>query len=220
MTLQDQLDVITARTRELVQADRLAVSEQAVAELFATGIEDNILPEGALAPEFALTDASTGRLVKLSDLLAVGPVVVKFFRGRWDPYCITELEVWRDLFGEVRDKGALLVAISPQTKRQNDFAVQQHGFSFPLLSDPGCTVAASYGIAHTVPLSARNYYRSILVNIPFANAGLGYDTATEASWRLPLPALYLIGQDRRILFAEAHADNRVRPEPGEVLSLL
>ena len=90
--LQDQLDAITARTRALVQADRLAVSERAAAELFATGIEERILPVGATAPEFALQDAKTGQMVRLSDLLALGPVVVKFFRGRWDPYCVTELE--------------------------------------------------------------------------------------------------------------------------------
>ena len=47
MTLQDQLDEITANTRHLVQAERLAVGERAVAELFATGIEDRILPVGA-----------------------------------------------------------------------------------------------------------------------------------------------------------------------------
>ena len=62
-TLQDQLDEITANTRHLVQAERLAVGERAVEELFASGIEENILPVGALAPEFALKDAN-GRLVR------------------------------------------------------------------------------------------------------------------------------------------------------------
>jgi len=81
-TLQDQLDEITANTRQLVQAERLAIGEQAVAELFASGIEDKILPVGAMAPQFALKDA-TGRLVRSSDLLALGPLVIKFFRGRW-----------------------------------------------------------------------------------------------------------------------------------------
>jgi hypothetical protein len=37
-TLQDQLDEITANTRHLVQAERLAVGERAVSELFASGI--------------------------------------------------------------------------------------------------------------------------------------------------------------------------------------
>ena len=50
--LQDQLDEITANTRHLVQSERLAVGERAVAELFASGIEDRILPVGATAPEF------------------------------------------------------------------------------------------------------------------------------------------------------------------------
>jgi peroxiredoxin len=35
---------------------------------------------------------------------------------------------------------------------------------------------------------------------------------------LPIPATYVIAKDRKILFAEAHADFRVRPEPEEALS--
>src|ERR1017187_7742719 len=124
-TLQDQLDEITANTRQLVQAERLAAGERAVAELFASGIEDCILPVGALAPEFALSDAA-GRLVRSADLLALGPLVVKFFRGRWCPYCVTELEAWRDLYGALRERGALMVAIGPQTERQSDFMCGQH----------------------------------------------------------------------------------------------
>src|SRR5580704_9792689 len=126
VSLQDQLDEITSNTRKLVQAERLAVGERAVEELFGTGIEERILPVGAVAPEFELRD-STGRLVRSGDLLAVGPLVVKFFRGRWCSYCVTELEAWRDLYGQLREGGGFLVAISPQTQRQSDFMVGQHG---------------------------------------------------------------------------------------------
>ncbi len=218
--LQDTLDAITARTRALVQADRLAISEAATAELFATGIEERILPLGAQAPTFQLEDSSNGRPVSSADLLALGPLIVKFFRGRWDPYCVTELETWRDLYPEVRRRGAMMVAISPQTRRQNDFAVQQHALPFPVLSDLRCETAAEFGLAHTVPAEVRRYYRSILVNIPFANSGLTYDTAPDSAWALPLPGLYLIDQDGMVRFAEAHADSRVRPEPTDLLDLL
>jgi peroxiredoxin len=221
--LQDRLDAITARTRTLVQADRLAISEGVAAELFATGIEDRILAVGAEAPEFSLQDSTTGKPVHSTDLLAVGPVVVKFFRGRWDPYCVTELEMWRDLYPEVRRRNALLVAISPQTRRQNDFAAQQHELPFPLLSDPGCAVAEQFGIAHMVEEPARRYFRSILVNIPFANCGRSYETAPDSAWRLPLPGLLLIQPNAgsgRIAYAKAFADPRVRPEPEDVLALL
>lgn len=210
-SLQDQLDAITSNTRQLVQADRLAVGERAIAELFATGIEERILPVGALAPAFALYDAS-GKLVRSEDLLALGPLVVKFFRGRWCPYCITELETWRDLFPQLRERGALLVAIGPQTERQSDFMVGQHGLPFPVLTDPACALAEQFGLAYTVPEYYRDYYLSIMVNLPFING--------ERSWRLPMPATYVLGRDGRVLFAEAHADFRVRPEPEETLATL
>ena len=204
--LQDQLDEITANTRNLVQAERMAVGERAVRELFESGIEEKILPVGATAPEFTLKDA-TGRPIRSADLVALGPLVIKFFRGRWCPYCVTELEAWRDLHERLREAGALLVAISPQTQRQSDFMVGQHTLPFPVLGDPGCTVAEKFGLAYTIPDYHRDYYRSVLVNIPFING--------DQSWRLILPATYVLGRDGRVVYAEAHADFRVRPEPEE-----
>jgi peroxiredoxin len=209
--LQDQLDEITANTRHLVQPERLAIGERAIAELFATGIEDRILPVGAQAPQFALKD-SNNKLVRSEDMLSLGPLVIKFFRGRWCPYCMTELETWRDLYGRIRERGALMVAIGPQTQRQSDFMAGQHGLPFPVLFDPGNKVAEQFRLVYNVPDYHRTYYRSILVNIPFVN---GDDT-----WRLPLPATYVIAKDRKVVFAEAHADFRVRPEPEEALRAL
>jgi peroxiredoxin len=208
-SLQDQLDEITANTRHLVQAERLAISERSVEELFATGIEDGILPAGTKAPQFALGD-SNGKTVRSAELLEVGPLVIKFFRGRWCPYCVTELETWRDLYGQLRECGALMVAIGPQVERQSDFMAGQHGLPFPVLSDPGNKVAENFGLVYTLPDAMREYYRSILVNIPFVNG--------DGSWRLPLPATYVVAQDGTIVFAEAHADFRVRPEPEEALT--
>jgi peroxiredoxin len=207
--LQDQLDEITANTRRLVQAERLAVGERAVAELFATGIEERILPVGAVVPEFALRDAN-GKLVRSADLLALGPLVIKFFRGRWCPYCVTELEAWRDLQDKLRERGVLIVAIGPQIQRQSDFMAGQHKLTFPILTDTDNAVAEQFGLVYTVPEYHRDYYLSILVNIPFVNG--------EKSWRLPVPATYVISQAGRVVLAEAHADFRVRPEPDETLS--
>lgn len=210
--LQHRLDDITSQTRALVQPERLVVTDQAIADLFATGIESRILPLGADAPGFALPDASTGKLVKSTDLLAIGPLVVNFFRGRWCPYCMTELEAWQAAYADVRAKGALLVAISPQLPRQNDFTVQQHHLTFPVLSDKGAGTATAFGLTYSVPEPMQQHYRSILVNVPFING--------DSTWRLPLAATYVIAQDSKVLYAEAHADHRVRPDPADVLAVL
>ncbi|HEY6414185.1 MAG TPA: peroxiredoxin-like family protein [Edaphobacter sp.] len=219
-SLQDQLDRITQNTRALVQPERLAISEQMVSDLFNSGIENRVLTVGTHAPAFTLEDARTGKFVNSADLLALGPLVVNFFRGRWCPYCVTELDTWRELLPQLRERGALFVAISPQTTRQNNFAIQQHALTFPLLADPGAVVAEQFGLAYSVPPEYRRYYQSILINIPFNNAGLNYQTATEASWRLPLPGVFVIAQDGTIIFSEVHADFRVRPEPADVLAAL
>jgi len=211
MPLQNQLDEITANTRQLVQPERLAVSERSVEELLLSGAESRVLPVGAVAPSFELLDY-TGKLVRSSDLLALGPLIINFFRGRWCPYCATELEAWRDLREEVRKRGAFLVAISPQTVRHNDFTADQHALNYPVLSDPGCKVAASFGLVYTVPLYMQKHYRSILVNVPFVNG--------EDSWQLPLPGTYVVGPNGTVLYAEANADFRTRPEPQSVLNSL
>jgi peroxiredoxin len=90
--------------------------------------------------------------------------------------------------------------------------VGHHGLPFPVLSDPGNKIAEQFGLVYTIPEYLRAYYKSILVNIPFVNG--------DESWRLPLPATYVIERDGRVAFAEAHADFRVRPEPEDALGLL
>ncbi len=157
-------------------------------------------------PDFTLPDAQE-KPVHSSDLLSIAPLIISFFRGRWCPYCVTELETWRDTYPSVRENGALFVAISPQTIRHNDFTVTQHELPFPVLRDEASAVAARFGAAYTVPESYREYYRSILVNIPFING--------EASWNLPVPATFAIGQDGIIRWSSGYADFRVRPEPAE-----
>ena len=219
--LQSKLDEITQNTRKLVQAERLAISEEAIAELFATGIEDRMLAVGSRAPEFTLPDAISGKPIHSTDLLALGPLVISFFRGRWDPYCVTELEVWRDLYPQMRERGALLVAVSPETLRQSDFAVQQYQLQYPLLQDVNCDLAEKFGIAYPVSLKLQRYYRSILVNIPFINSGKNVMAAPDdAVWKLPLPATFVVNREGVVTFAEAHADFRVRPEPEDVLAVL
>ena len=209
--LQQQLDEITANTRALVQPERLARTDQLVADLLATGLAENILPPGSEAPSFELT-AGNGKLVRSADLFALGALVLKFFRGRWDPYDMTELEAWEALQPALRRHRTLTVAISPQTPRQNAFTADRHGLSMPILSDPACAYATQLRLAHTVPEPTQLYYRSMLVNIPFLNG--------DDSWRLPLPATYVIAPEGTILYARAFADHRRRPEPAEALAAL
>jgi peroxiredoxin len=210
-SLQLQLDEITANTRALVPPERLARTEQLVADLYALRLEDHLPSPGTSLPPFALPSAS-GRKVRSEDLQALGPLVLKFFRGRWDPYDMTELEAWQALQPALRERRALLVGISPQTPRQNAFTADRHHLSFPLLTDAACAYAETLGLGYAVPETAQTHFRSMLVNIPFLNG--------DNTWRLPLPATLVFDAAGTLLYAAGYADHRVRPEPAEALAVL
>ena len=46
----------------------------------------------------------------------------------------------------------------------------------------------------------------------------GNEKSRDQSWRLILPATYVISPAGRVVYAQAHADFRVRPEPEEALA--
>lgn len=211
LSLAEQLLEIKARTRELVRPENLEIQERSIRELESLGAVDNILQAGSQAPDFELAD-SNGKPVRSADLLAQGPLVVVFLRGRWCPYCVATAEAWQRSLPEFEKHHASLVAISPQTIKQNSLMADQHRLRFPLLTDPGNKVARQFGVAYQLPSDLQELNRRIFVNLEFING--------DKSWELPMPATFLIAPDRQILFAEAHADYTRRTEPRRVVDLL
>lgn len=211
LTLGNQLLEIKARTRELVRPENLQIQERAVEELETSGAANKILQAGSQAPDFELTD-SNGKLVRSADLLAHGPLVVVFLRGRWCPYCVATAEAWQRSIPELQKHHTSLVAISPQTIKQNNLMAEQHRLAFPLLTDAGNKTAKLFGVAYELPSDLQELNRRIFVNLEFING--------DKSWELPMPATFLIAPDRQILFAEAHADYTQRTEPQRVVDQL
>ncbi|MCH7484533.1 MAG: redoxin domain-containing protein [Chloroflexi bacterium] len=60
----------------------IELNRRMVADLESSVIAD-ALDIGDEAPEFELADAATDAKVKLSAILAEGPVVLAFYRGHW-----------------------------------------------------------------------------------------------------------------------------------------
>lgn len=208
-TLKAALDERRELMEKYVPAASLATNRRAVEELRASGIADRILPVGAAAPSFGLPDHD-GKAVSSAKLLASGPLIIVFLRGRWCPFCVGTLEAWNEALTEVRAAGASLVAISPQTVHQSFLMHDQHKLGFPLLSDAGNTVARQFGLVYRVPEYQQAMYARTFVNLPFING--------DSSWELPLPATYVIGQDGTVRYASADPDYTVRAEPAEVLA--
>ena len=82
MSLQAQLDAYKAGFVPQVPQDALAIMQQAGEELANSGILDRVLKVGDHAPDFTLDNAA-GKQFELAALVANGPLVISFFRGKW-----------------------------------------------------------------------------------------------------------------------------------------
>ena len=197
-----------ARSDTVPEAAAAPPSEAAATPAAAV---DGALGVGAEAPDFALPDA-TGREVRLSDLLAEGPVVLTFYRGAWCPYCNTQLRDYQDILGEIEEAGATLVAVSPQTPDGSMTTVQRNGLAFPVLSDVGNAVSRRYGLVFEVDGQTRERYQAVGVDLTAVNG-------TDA-WELPVPATYVIGPDGTVGAAFVEADYTQRASARQVLDAL
>ncbi len=65
-----------------IPADALAVMHRVTAEQRASGYQQRMPQPGTAMPAFALPNQD-GVLISSRDLLADGPLVISFFRGRW-----------------------------------------------------------------------------------------------------------------------------------------
>ncbi len=213
MLLQDRLnafkaELIARQPPNNVPPEVFATMARATAELIDSGAPGLALKAGDLAPAFSLA-APDGTLVASHDLLARGPLIVSFYRGVWCPYCNMELKALQEALPAFQEAGASLVAISPQTQVNSRKSVRDNALTFPILSDPGNAVAAQFGLRFTMPDYLIALYKARKNDLPTANG--------DASWTLPMPGRFVIGQDSVIRYAEVNPDYTQRPEPLDLL---
>jgi peroxiredoxin len=211
-TLKQQLDEYLAGWMQRVPADRRAAMERHIAHLSETGLGRNAKQVGDQAPEIVLPDAH-GNIFEVGKLLAVGPVVVTFYRGGWCPYCNLELRAYQAVLPRITAAGASLVAISPEKPDDSLSTAEKNALTFPVLSDVGQKVGKAFGLVYSFTDELRTVYDGFKLDIPGKNGAPG-------DWSLPLSATYVIASDDRILFADTSVDYRRRTDPLDVLRAL
>jgi hypothetical protein len=82
MSLKAELEALQTRLESGRPPDRVATMHRAVDGLRASGAADRVLKVGDTAPHFVLPNAAE-QPIDSRALLAKGPLVVTFYRGRW-----------------------------------------------------------------------------------------------------------------------------------------
>lgn len=195
-------------------AERMPAALQQATEEAATILERDVVSKalnvGEKAPDFSLRDAADDRFVWLSEELSQGPVVLSFYRGQWCPYCNLELQGMQRHYQEMRDLGASVYFVGPETRDHAQMLLEKSGTEIPLLYDIDGSVMNDYRIAFSVPESLRPMYSRF--GLPDANPITG--------WTLPIPATFVIAQDGEVIARFVNADYSRRMEPAEIIAAL
>jgi peroxiredoxin len=211
MSLKAQLDAFRSEFMAKAPPEIREAMTRADMDLAASGITRRAIKAGDLAPDFRLPDVRGGQ-VQLRDLLFKGPVVVSFYRGGWCPYCNLELRALQNALPAIKQLGADLVAVSPQTPDESQSTAEKNELAFPVLSDIGSATAKRYGVAFDLADELRPIYTRSNHALPDKN---GCD-----SWILPIPATYVVDMNGTIVLAFIDVDYRNRLEPAEIVATL
>lgn len=162
--------------------------------VFAQDSNQKTIKTGDTAPDFTLTDQNGGR-VTLSEAVKKSPVVLVFYRGYWCPFCARQLSDLRSLLKENETTQLYAVSIDPAEKSQTLIQkIEKDGkgkMNYRLLSDPNAKTIDAYGLR-----DAR--YKNEKVD------------------GIPLPTVYVIGADRKIMWSKIEPDYKFRPTNEEI----
>jgi len=207
----DQRDEFNAGLAEQAPTELVEGFGRIIAEQAAVDYAARAPKLGDRAPDFALPD-QLGRQVSLAGELQQGPVVLIVYRGEWCPYCNLMLRTYGLRAAEFSERGARLVAVSPQTPDNSLTMAEKHSLEFPVLSDEGGEVIGTYGLKYDVDAQSRKLYEAVGSDVAKFNG--------KGGWILPAPAVFLIDRERIVRFADVNGDYTQRVEPDEALAAL
>lgn len=209
---KESLEDLIRELGGMLPADKFAVFNNNAVELGEQFRSPLKLQRGDQAPLFSLPNAD-GNTIDLESQLEQGPVVLTFYRGVWCPYCNLQLKTYQAILPQIAEAGARLMAVSPMTPDHSLGMKEANALRFEVLSDVGNKVARQFTAVF------RNDDAPIQ-----AMKDLGYDFFSfyeDRTAELPVPATFVIAQDRSILLAgSGGGDYRQRVEPQAILDAL
>lgn len=174
-------------------------------------------PEGLFinskAPDFKSKDQN-GNEISLKDIRKKNAVVLVFYRGYWCPYCNRQLQKLEDSLQLIRDKGAELIAVTPEKQEGVAKTLEKTKATYPIISDDELKIMKAYDVAYQVDDKTVARYKMASIDLA-ANNG----EKANAVY-LPVPAVYVINKQGEITYRYFEPDYKKQPSVREILDNL
>lgn len=204
-TLTKQIEHLNQELSSQLPQEILETFRKSIEDLKTRKIEENSIQIGNQMPEFSLPNA-LGKIINSEDILKDGKMILVFYRGSWCPYCNLELKFLQDHLSRIKDKGAALVAVSPQSPDHSLNMAEKNNIEFEVLTDVDNNLAKKLGITFQLQDFVIPHYKSLGINL--------FDFNKNNDNVLPVPAVFIVDENRMVTykFLDVNYMNRVDME--------
>ncbi|HTI41763.1 MAG TPA: redoxin domain-containing protein [Vicinamibacterales bacterium] len=179
----------------LIAAASVATSAQDVRRVNVSKLGPQV---GQTVPDFSLADQHGTKRTLQSIMGPKGAMVVFYRSADWCPYCKTQLLELQSQYDTLRKDGLGLVGISYDSQDILQAFSQQHGITFPLLSDVGSATIKRYGILNTVAeegLGPKGNDPDVMARVKLYVSANG---ANERQRGIPFPGTFIVDRSGRV----------------------
>ncbi len=173
--------------------------------------QPNGLHLGELAPDFTAINQDSTQ-INLHEMLKSGSVVLFFYRGEWCPYCNKQLKMFEDSLSFITQKGAKVIAISPEKHENIIKTIKKTNASYSVVSDENTSIMNAYKVNFELDSITKIKYKGYGIDLNDKNGSNGYN--------LPVPAVYIINKEGRITYRYFDTDYKKRASVQEIISHL
>lgn len=204
-TLAKQIEDLNQELSSQLPQEILNAFGKSIEDLKTKRIEENSIQIGEQIPEFSLPNA-LGAIINSEEVFKNGKVILVFYRGSWCPYCNLELKFLQDNLSKIKDQGARLIAVSPQSPDHSLSMTEKNNLGFEVLTDIDNRFAKKLGITFQLQDFVLTYYKSLGIELS--------DFNKNSDNTLPVPAVFIVDENKVITykFLDVNYMNRVDVE--------
>lgn len=208
-----------AKNIEQLNQDLVSQLPQEILEAFGKSIEDlktkniekNSIQIGERIAAFLLPNA-LGKMINSDEVLKNNKMILAFYRGSWCPYCNLELKFLQENLSRIKEKNAVLIAISPQSPDHSLTMIEKKKLEFEVLTDSNNDFAEKLGITFQLQDFVLPYYQSLGINLADFNA--------NNDNTLPVPAVFVIDENRTVSYKFLDVNYMSRVDVEDLINAL
>lgn len=167
---------------------------------------------GDKAPQFSGVDNNDKKLNLKSLLKDHNTLVVFFYRGQWDSYCIKQVKNIQDSLTMITAKGAKVIAVTPETDLGIITTISKTGASFPIIHDVQYKIMKAFGVNLTVDDATLALMKKYRIDMDVNNGNNDHV--------LPVPATFIIDKKLKIAHVFFDPNYKVRASVQQIVAAL